>query len=405
MVALGLGVCRLAGRYLELNGNEERTPTPTTVPDSDVTPSAAPTAAATPSPTPFDVKGAYVGHMSRGSSVYENITWIAEGTELNAVVIDVRDDFGYITYDMDCEAVHELGIIAPKNGPYYIEDMKELLDALHSRDIYCIARIVCFRESYFTDSPIAEKRPEWLVKNRDGGVFRDNTRLGGESKPYAWINFYNRDALGFIVDIAKQAALDGFDEICFDYMRTPTGVDPKTLDYGIESDTVSYCEQVTEFIKYACETLKPLGVCVSGSVYGITINSDLDSRNLGQDYKELSKYLDYICPMIYPSHYGTDFAGIENVGDHPYELVDYELKLSERKLCQTRDTWEGQVAECRPWLQAFNYDYWQVQLQTDACRERGIDTWLFWNSAGRYDQEYFLTNEEATERKMQQNKE
>lgn len=433
VMAVGCGVLgyTLAIKYLEKNepknnpgqGQVTQVANASQTPAVNNTSTPTPTPSATPTPfirpgfddpyligfddfrEPFPVRGAYVGHMSKGSSIYDNITWLAGFTELNAVVIDVKDDFGYITYDMDCKAVQDMGLVTPKDGKYYIEDMKGLLEDLHSRGIYCIARVVCFKESYYTDSPIVRLHPEWLLKNKDGSLFRDKTVLNGTSKPYAWMNFYNRDALEFIVDVAEQAALDGFDEICLDYMRTPTDVKLSDLDYGTEAESVSYSEQIVKFIRYACNRLKPLGVFVSGSVYGITIDSAIDSANLGQDYKELAGYLDYICPMIYPSHYGTNFGVIENVKEHPYELVAMEVRNSEKKLKAVSESEVRKTASCRPWLQAFGYEYGQIRVQVEACYENGADTWLYWNSGGYYEQEVFLTKEEAAAQAEQQKNE
>ena len=453
ILAIGCGVTafKLAENYLgdERHGkdldwflkNDRLTPTPTPTLSPTVGPSPTPTPTNSPTPTPFipptfesdylkgfddfrdpltniakagfdcsiyneenpfEVKGAYVGHMSKGSAIYENITWLASFTELNAVIIDVKDDFGYVTYDMDLDIVRDMGIMAPENGKFYISDMPALLDDLHSRGIYCIARIVCFKESYFKDSPVYTLHPNWLLKLKNGEIFRDKTVLNGESKPYAWMNPYNRDALEYIIKIAEQASKDGFDEICFDYMRTPTDVTLSDLDFGEESEMVSYTEQIARFIRYACNRLKPLGVYVSGSVYGITIDSRADSEKLGQDYKELSKYLDFICPMIYPSSYGDaegNYWPVLGVNDHPYDLVGLEIRGSEKKLQALREEWSGHVAVCRPWLQAYSapnsvYDYGKIRVQVSACNDNGVFNWMYWNSSGYYQQEYFLTDEE-----------
>jgi hypothetical protein len=459
ILAIGCGVTayKLAQKHLGEKGNDlgwflnegRLTPTPTPTASPTVGPSPTPTPTSSPTPTPFvpptfeseylkgfddfrdplvniakagfdcsaynegnpfEAKGVYVGHMSKDSAIYNNITWIASGTELNAVIIDVKDDLGYITYDMDLDIVKELGLVAPEDGKFYISDMPGLLDDLHSKGIYCIARIVCFKESYFDHSSIFNLHPEWLLKKKNGELFRDKTVLNGESKPYAWMNPYNRDALEFIVKVAEQAAKDGFDEICFDYMRTPTDVTLSELDFGEESEMISYSEQIVRFIRYACNRLKPLGVYVSGSVYGITIDSKVDSENLGQDYKELSKYLDFICPMIYPSHYGTDYWPVLNVNEHPYDLVGLEIRGSEKKLQALKEEWTGHVAVCRPWLQAFNspnsvYDYGKIRVQVSACNDNGVFTWMYWNSSGSYQQEYFLTDEEEAEQNAARKKE
>ncbi|MCR5822916.1 MAG: putative glycoside hydrolase [Lachnospiraceae bacterium] len=344
---------------------------------------------------PFQAKGVYAGHIKKNTKVYDNVTWLAGFTELNAVIIDVRDDFGYITYDMDVDLVKELDLVAPRDGKHYTDDMPGLLRELHSRGIYCIARIVCFKESYFTYSPIAKYRSDWLIKNKDGSVFRDKTNLNGTDRPYAWMNVYNPEVMDFIVDISMQAARDGFDEICYDYMRAPA-YDEIGNGSEIDFDFDNCMDQISKFIRYACNSLKPLGVYVSGSVFGITI--DLDGVNIGQGYEELSKYFDYICPMIYPSSFVDNYLslfGVDSVHEHPYDLISYLVRKSEKKLKALKSNWDGPVAKCRPWLQAGAYDYTKVREQILGSEDNGIFSWMLWNSAVEYDQDFFLTLEEA----------
>lgn len=350
----------------------------------------------------FEAKGIYAGHLQKDSSLYENIIWLHDSTELNTVVIDVKDDFGYITFDTDLQIVNDLGLTAPDTGYYYIADIEELLKSLHSKGIYCIARIVCFKETYFTDSGLVVAHPDWFIKTKEGEIFRDKSTLNGVSRPYAWLNPYNTEALEYIVSIAECAAKAGFDEICFDYMRTPTDANLSNLDFGPDSDKYTFSEQIARFVRYACNRLKPLGVYVSASVYGITIDSVTDSENLGQDYEALAKYLDYICPMVYPSQYGTDYWPIENVGEHPYDLVSMEINASNRRLKKVSEETGADAARCRPWLQAFSangskYDYGKIRIQVTACNDRDVYGFMYWNSSVYYEQEYFLTKEEERE--------
>lgn len=350
----------------------------------------------------FEIKGIYAGHLQKDSSFYENIVWLSESTELNTVVIDVKDDFGYITFDTDLQIVKDLGLTAPDTGYYYIADIDELLKSLHSKGIYCIARIVCFKETYFTDSGLVTAHPDWFIKTKDGEIFRDKSTLNGVVRPYAWLNPYNTEALDYIVSVASCAAKVGFDEICFDYMRTPTDADLSNLDFGTDALKYTFSEQIARFVRYACNRLKPLGVYVSGSVYGITIDSVTDSENLGQDYEALAKYLDYICPMVYPSQYGTDYWPIENVSEHPYDLVSMEINASNKRLKKVKEETGGYAAVCRPWLQAFSangskYDYGKIRIQVAACNDRDVYGFMYWNSSVYYEQEYFLTKEEERE--------
>ena len=164
------------------------------------------------------------------------------------------------------------------------------------------------------------------------------------------------------------------------------------VNFGEKAKEKTLKEVIAEFTKYAYERLKPLGVNVSASVYGIIIQSSVDSARVGQDYVEMSKYLDYICPMIYPSHYADGWAGLESPLQQPYDLVDIEVRASIRKL----SVLEGQVehyAECRPWLQAFWYTPEQVREQIKASCANGYNSWFLWNPTASYKPEYFLEEE------------
>lgn len=388
------------------------TNTPTPVPTSPETGepcTPTPTPTSTPTPTPawddnylvgwtdnrekVNVIGAYVGLSLDDKDKLAKWLEIADTTELNAVVIDVKHDSGKVTYQMGDEYI----------SSYSYRDMKGLLKTLKEHGIYTIARVVCFK-----DSTIDEKHPEYMLYNKDGTIFKDE-------KGETWINPYKRESWEYIVDIAEQAALDGFDEICFDYIRVSTYRMVKSklsegpfaynfeyrVDFGEDSDEVSVQQVITEFTKYACNRLKPLGVYVSASVYGTVVRSGEDSARVGQNYVEMSRYVDYICPMVYPSHYEPVWAGIENPNSKPYELVYGEMKKSAEKLSVLKAQ-QDTYAECRPWLQAFTATWVKGKLpytaevtreQVQATYDVGYTSWFMWNSAASYTDGIFLPTE------------
>lgn len=390
------------------------TPTPTPTPTPTNTPTPVPTSpetglpcTPTPTPTPawdheyligwednrtkVDVKGAYVGLNLNSSAKVESWLEMANKTELNAVVIDVKADTGKITYHMDNDAIREMGICIS-----HYSDMKGLIKTLKENGIYTIARVVCFK-----DNAIGDVYPEYLLHNNDGSLYKDN-------KGDTWMNPYNRDIWEYIVDVSEQAALDGFDEICFDYIRVSTnGIIAKTLedgsfeykvDFGEEAKEKSLQQIITEFTKYACNRLKPLGVYVSASVYGAVVRSSIDAARVGQDYTEMSRYLDYICPMVYPSHYANKYGGLEVPDAEPYELILLEMNASNQKL-NVLKAQQDTYAECRPWLQAFtatwvkghiDYTGAVVRKQIDATYDTGHASWFLWNSGAKYPDGSFL---------------
>jgi len=332
------------------------------------------------------VKGAHGGLELTKEKTLHRFLNLADTTELNAVVIDVKADTGRVTYKMNCPAVLEAGTWV---GDY--KDMPALLKKLKENGIYCIARIVCFK-----DSAIDNIHPEYMIHKNDGTLYRDSAKD-------TWINPYCREAWVYLVDIAEQAVRDGFDEICFDYVRFSTdGIiasgnvkDGYTykVDFGPEAESVSFREIISEFTMYACNRLKPLGAYVSASVYGGIIQSEEDAARVGQSLVDLSAWLDYICPMIYPSHYNKYYAGLENAHKMPYELVSMEVRAAARKL----STLEGHRAILRPWFQGFGYTAEQVREQMTALYEHNHEEWMLWNSGASYVEGAFLLKEEVAD--------
>ena len=389
-----------------LQGTPTPTPTPTNTPTPTVTntPTPIPTSPetglpCTPTPTPKppwnadylvgwedtrkpveNVVGAYVGLYLNSEGRLKEWLKLADETELNAVVIDVKSDTGTITYEMDCPALEGLDICS-KNYP----DMKGLIKTLKEHGIYTIARIVCFKDSF-----IDEVHPEWMLHNKDGSMYHDK-------KGDTWMNPYNQEAWDYIVVISEQAVADGFDEICFDYIRVATN-GMKNVDFGEGSEDMILQEAITAFTKYACNRLKPTGAFVSASVYGAIIRSKLDAELTGQNYVEMSRYLDYICPMVYPSHYANGYNGISVPDAKPYELLFSELESSAKQIAEIAKE-QDTYADVRPWLQAFTASWVKgyikytgpvVRKQVDATYDVGYDTWLLWNASAKYPDGSFL---------------
>lgn len=323
---------------------------------------------------PVQVKGIYVTAPTAGTNLLSNLITLADTTEINAMVIDVKDDKGIISYEMDNAIAKEIGAVTNM-----IPDIDTLVDTLKSRNIYLIARIVAFK-----DPLLAEKRQDLAIKNQDGTIFRDSNGEG-------WVNPYNRKVWDYLVELATQAAASGFDEIQFDYIRFSTGQGISAADFGEDAKTIGKEEVITEFTKYAYEKIRPLGVFVSADVYGTIISSSIDAGLVGQNYVEMSKYLDYICPMIYPSHFGEGNYGIKYPDQEPYNIIKKVLTASETSLTQIP---EGEHrAIVRPWLQAFTatwiahymqYGPEEIRDQINGVYSVGYDEWILWNAASDY---------------------
>lgn len=323
--------------------------------------------------SPVKVRGIYVTGPRAGSSGMEDLIKLVEDTELNAMVIDIKNDKGEITYKMDLPLAREIGAAIG-----YIPDIESLIKTLKEKNIYLIARIVAFK-----DPILAENRKDYSLKTADGEIFRDKDGL-------AWVNPYRREVWDYLIDVSKEAVNLGFDEIQFDYIRFSTDNGMADVDFGKDEKNYSKQEIINGFTKYAYEQLMPLGVYVSADVYGAIINSSVDADIVGQNYAQMSRCLDYICPMIYPSHYADGAYNISHPDTEPYTLI---LKaLEDSKLVLAADQ-AGHQAVVRPWLQDFtatwlenhiSYDAKAIRDQINAVYDAGYEEWILWSGNNHY---------------------
>lgn len=329
---------------------------------------------------PKKVRGIYLSAYIAGTpELMDNILAEIEKSQINAVVIDVKNDDGRITFPVDTPVVSEIGACKP-----YISNVEELIKKLKERDIYVIARVVAFRDPY-----LAEAKPEWSLKKADGSLYRDNNGL-------AWVNPYKKEVWDYLIEVGKGAAQAGFDEIQFDYIRFSTEKGMKQVVFE-EEDTKgrSKTDIITEFITYAYEPLKEAGLFVSADVFGAIIGSEQDANSVGQIYYEMAKHLDYICPMIYPSHYADGNFGIEHPDTKPYDTILAALMGSQADLASSSNgEKEEKLAVVRPWLQDFTASYLkhyitygpeQVKAQIQAVYDAGYEEWILWDAACTYD--------------------
>lgn len=333
------------------------------------------TEAPEPLRVPTKVKGVYLSAYVAGTeSMISNIIEQIDKTEINAVVIDVKDDNGRITFRMDTPMVQEIGAVNA-----FIPDIQGLMKKLKEHNIYTIARVVAFRDPY-----LPEQKPELALKLADGTIYRDNKGL-------AWVNPYKKEAWDYLVEVGIGAHEAGFDEVQFDYIRFSTERGIGNVAYD-EADTKgrSKTQIIAEFMEYAYERLSEEDVYVSADVFGAIIGGGVDSENVGQSYEEMARHLDYICPMIYPSHYGDGNFGIEHPDTQPYDTILAALKGSQRVLDSNSQSGHAVV---RPWLQDFTASYLehyieygdeQVQAQIQAVYDAGYDEWLLWSAACKY---------------------
>ena len=329
---------------------------------------------------PDAVRGVYVTGHSAGGERFNHLVELIDTTDLNAMVIDIKDDYGYITYmPADDSPLKILDI-----GKPYIKDPQAMLKKLEEKEIYPIARIVVFK-----DSVLAEKRPELSFKDGDA-VWRNGR---GES----FVNPFMKEVWDYNVEIAIEAAKMGFQEIQFDYVRFPEGFEKRhdTLLYTYETYEESELdpvqrrvEAVTDFVAYAREQLKPYDVDVSVDIFGYAATIP-EAPGIGQNFSKISENVDVISSMIYPSHW-TSYFGIAKPDLEPYKLVAEYAKVENAKLGELEIP-----PVSRPWLQDFSapwlgtgnylkYGKKEVEAQIKALNDNGIHEYLLWNAGNRY---------------------
>ncbi|MGA9517434.1 MAG: putative glycoside hydrolase [Trichococcus sp.] len=328
------------------------------------------------------VKGIYVTAYSVGyEEKFNKLLAYVDSNDLNAMVIDIKDDMGVVTADFNSDDTH-----IQENTEEYIPDIKELMDVMEEKQIYPIARIVTFK-----DTLLANEQPEMSFTESDGSVW---VASNGES----FINPFLKQTWDYAVNVGIEAAKVGFKEVQFDYVRFPEGFevwgDDLNYDMGEYADLEMTDDQkrvqaITDFTAYAKEKLMPYGVDVSVDIFGYTA-SVVEASGIGQNFPQISENVDVISSMIYPSHWGTDYFGIYKPDLYPYELVS-EYMIVENELLATLET----PPISRPWLQDFTASYLgsgfyqtygkeQVDAQVQALYDAGINEFLLWNALNNY---------------------
>jgi hypothetical protein len=309
------------------------------------------------------VKGIYVPAEDAGNpKALAAMIAIADQTEINAFVIDVKDDYGKITYGADLPLAKGLGLVDVQ-----IPDLDGLIATLREHNITPIARVIAFR-----DDALATTRPDLAVQSSKGGIWRDNKDVG-------YTNPYNHEVWEYQVQLAEDAARHGFREIQFDYVRFPS--DGPTAEARYPGAYTTKADAIAGFLAFARERLETMGVWVSADVFGLTTTVKKD-QGIGQQFEKISRNVDVICPMVYPSHYDAGTYGIDSPTTSPYELVAHALKDATPRLV-------GTGAMCRPWLQDFTmggvqYGVEEVKAQIKAAEEQGYEEWLLWDPSLNY---------------------
>ncbi len=330
-----------------------------------------------PGRPPAAVKGIYINAWGFGSKRFYDLVALADTTEINAFVIDVKDGTGYLTYRSSVPTAVAIGA----NGLPRARDARERLAVLRAHGIHPIARIVVAK-----DPLLAQHKPGWAVRDTAGGVWKD--RFGD-----AWVDAYRDSVWIYAADIAAEAVLMGFREIQFDYVRFPD--EPAELlaraEFPARQPGESRRGGIRRNLRLARDRIEHLGVPFTLDVFGLATSATSD-LGIGQYWEDVLAIADVVLPMVYPSHYYRGAYGLEWPNAEPYQVVRRALADGIRRAAGVQD-----AATIRPFLQSFSirrvrYTAAEVRAEIDAVEDLGLTDWILWNASGRYPPAAFRSN-------------
>jgi hypothetical protein len=367
-------------------------------------------------PVPEAVKSIYMSQCVVGTPSFRmDLVNLVDETELNSIIIDIKDYTGKISFTTDNEALAES--VSDDCGA---RDMKSFIELLHSKGIYVIGRITVFQDPYYS-----LKHPELAVKfaSPSGAVWKDHKGL-------SFIDVGAKPFWDYIVTLSLEAHALGFDELNYDYVRFPSDGPMNNIVFewaGNKEKQVA----LEEFFSYLHEQMKdvskyPVGVNppqISADLFGM-VTTNYDDLNIGQVLERALPYFDYIAPMVYPSHYPNGFNGWSNPNTVPYALIKFVMDAAVRRTVATESPIQTKGSEeifktvivppvssttatttkkestglytkvaydkdkMRPWLQDFDYggtyDIAEVKAQIQATYDAGLDSWMLWAPSNRY---------------------
>jgi hypothetical protein len=322
-------------------------------------------------PTPNPLKAVYISAWVAGSNkLRDKIIEMIDTTEINAIVIDVKDSTGKISFPVSDPELAKFGSTEKR-----IRDIKNFVDILHKKNIYVIGRVSVFQDPYMTSH-----NPDWAITRKsDGKVWKDRKGL-------SFLDPAKEDVWKYIVSIGKEAYNQGFDEINLDYIRYPSDGNIKDINYHL-AEGRKRADNIKSFFEYVSRELKSgNSLIVSGDLFGLTTVTTLptDDLGIGQVLENALPYLDYVAPMVYPSHYATGWGGFKNPAAHPYDVI----KISMDNAVAKAKAINIPASKLRPWLQDFDmgakYTKEMVRAQIKATYDAGLTSWMLWDPANTY---------------------
>jgi hypothetical protein len=331
---------------------------------------------------PQTVKALYLTIYGIGDrGLRGHVLELAEKTEVNALVVDVKGDRGWMAYHSDVPLADKIGA----NDEHTISDVGELLRSLKQRGIYTIARIVVMKDDKLARNGAAAGLDVAIKDARTGRPWIDGEDLG-------WVDPFRSEVWDYNIALAREAAEKGFDEVQFDYIRFPTdagrGTTVGAATYSKELTEENRVAAITEFLRRARDEVRTAGAFLGVDVFGyVTLNSG--DIGIGQHLESLADAVDYIHPMVYPSAYSAGLPGsigYPQVVARPYDVIYESMK-------RARERTEGRGAVMRPWLQYFDDYPWEtrkaynapeINAQRKAAADAGSVGWMMWDPSNKY---------------------
>ncbi len=304
---------------------------------------------------------------------------LLDHTELNAIVIDVKDSRGVIAFPNPFQQEGERG------KSCFVSDMRDFVRELHKRGVYVIARIAVFQDPHY-----AHLHPDQTVQSkRTGKVWVDRRGL-------SFVDVGSRPYWEYVRDLSLITHQDYlFDEINYDYIRYPSDGNMWDTHYP-QSDYANRVEELEHFFSFLHDGVKrvdPEGhlPLLSADLFGAT-TYHTDDLTIGQVLERALPYFDVIAPMVYPSHYSRNVFGYADPNAHPYGIVHESLKRALERIraySREHEQFEGEgVRILRPWLQDFDYGKTyraeDVRAQIRAVEDLGIHSWMLWDPRNWY---------------------
>lgn len=322
---------------------------------------------------PDEVRAIYISSWVAGTpSIRNKLISFIEKSKINAVVIDIKDSTGVISFPVEGDPV----IDSYDTDSDRIKDISELISELHRKDIYIIGRLTTFQ-----DPLLAKKQPSFAFKRIDNG------EVWTDRKGLSFINPNNQEAWDYLAHIAEYSYSIGFDEINFDYIRYPSDGNIDNIDYAIPVGE-SRASMMEKFYEYMDTRLRDQEIPISADIFGLVTSAE-DDIGIGQYFEDILPHFDYIAPMVYPSHYSRGFFGYDNPNAHPYEVVHAAMNsAASRAKAMGEDP-----QKLRTWIQDFslgvNYGTKEVREQIQATYDVGLDSYMVWDPRNKYTQEAY----------------